>query len=181
MGLSIRAYARHRGVSHVAVKKAIDGGRISLEPDGTLDPEKADADWARNTEPRGPRRTRAAGGAPEAEEAVAAKLPPLGGMNGAGGTTLLQARIANEVLKARHRQLDLEAKRGQKIDRDRAIAQVFKLAREERDAWLNWPNRVAPGLAAQLGVDEHALHVALDAAVRTHLEELGELRPKVDG
>ena len=24
MGLSIRAYARHRGVSHVAVKKAID-------------------------------------------------------------------------------------------------------------------------------------------------------------
>ena len=38
MGLSIRAYARHRGVSHVAVKKAIDTGRITPLPDGTIDP-----------------------------------------------------------------------------------------------------------------------------------------------
>ena len=36
MGLSIRTYARHRGVSHVAVKKAIDTGRISQLPDGTI-------------------------------------------------------------------------------------------------------------------------------------------------
>ena len=35
-------------------------------------------------------------------------------------------------------------------------------------------------LAAQLGVDPHALHVALEAAVREHLQELGELRPRVD-
>jgi hypothetical protein len=41
MGLSIRAYARHRGVSHVAVKKAIDSGRITPEADGTLDPQRA--------------------------------------------------------------------------------------------------------------------------------------------
>ncbi|OQA32897.1 MAG: hypothetical protein BWY57_01624 [Betaproteobacteria bacterium ADurb.Bin341] len=34
IGLSIRAYARHRGVSHVAVKKAIDAGRITPEADG---------------------------------------------------------------------------------------------------------------------------------------------------
>ena len=36
MGLSIRAYARHRGVSHVAVKKAIDTGRITQGADGTI-------------------------------------------------------------------------------------------------------------------------------------------------
>ena len=51
MGLSIRAYARHRGVSHVAVKKAIDTGRISQLPDGTIDPVVADAQWAANTTP----------------------------------------------------------------------------------------------------------------------------------
>ena len=45
MGLSIRAYARHRGVSHVAVKKAIDTGRITQLPDGTIDPVVADAQW----------------------------------------------------------------------------------------------------------------------------------------
>ena len=46
--------------------------------------------------------------------------------------------------------------------------------------WLNWPARVSAPLAASLGVDPHALHVALDAAVREHLEELGELRIRVD-
>ncbi|MGD0778787.1 MAG: elements of external origin, partial [Candidatus Solibacter sp.] len=40
-GLSARAYARVRGVSHVAVLKAIKNKRISLGADGTIDPVKA--------------------------------------------------------------------------------------------------------------------------------------------
>ena len=45
--------------------------------------------------------------------------------------------------------------------------------------------RVAAGLtqaqmAAKLEVDAHALHVAIEAAVREHLMELGELRARVD-
>src|SRR5437879_713481 len=51
MRLSIRAYARARGVSHVAVLKAAKTGRIQLEPDGTIDPAKADAAWQRSTDP----------------------------------------------------------------------------------------------------------------------------------
>ena len=39
MGLSRRAYARHRGVAENAVRKAIASGRIELEPDGTIDPD----------------------------------------------------------------------------------------------------------------------------------------------
>jgi hypothetical protein len=50
LGLSIRAYARHRGGSDIAVHKAIRAGRITPEADGTLDPEKADREWNRNTE-----------------------------------------------------------------------------------------------------------------------------------
>jgi len=53
MGLSIRAYAQHRGVSHTAVAKAIKAGRIPQEPDGSVDPAKADAAWDRNTIARG--------------------------------------------------------------------------------------------------------------------------------
>ena len=56
----------------------------------------------------------------------------------------------------------------------------FKLARDERDAWLNWPARISAQMAARLGVDPHTLHVALEAAVRDHLQELGELRPRVE-
>ena len=50
MGLSIRAYARHRGVSDTAVHKAIRAGRITPEADGTIDPERADRDWAKNSD-----------------------------------------------------------------------------------------------------------------------------------
>ena len=51
MGLSIRAYARHRGVTDTAVHKAIRSGRINALSDGTIDPDQADAQWARNTLP----------------------------------------------------------------------------------------------------------------------------------
>jgi hypothetical protein len=51
MGLSIRAYARHRGVSHVAILRAIKAGRIPKEADGTIDQAKADAAWDRTTSP----------------------------------------------------------------------------------------------------------------------------------
>ena len=38
----------------------------------------------------------------------------------------------------------------------------------------------AQGGGTELGIDEHTLFVALDVAVRVHLEELGEFVPKVD-
>lgn len=189
MGLSIRAYARHRGVSHVAVKKAIDTGRITPLPDGTLDPEIADAQWAKNTLSRkaaeqpsqparpspartSPARTSPASRSPEVPD-PAQSLP-------SGGASLLQARTANEVLKARLKQIALAEKKEELVDRAKAVAQVFKLARSERDAWLNWPARVSAQMASSLGVDAHTMHVALEAAVREHLIELGELRPRVD-
>ena len=43
MSMSLRAYARHRGVALSAVQKAIATGRIHPEPDGSIDPAKADA------------------------------------------------------------------------------------------------------------------------------------------
>lgn len=187
-GLSIRAYARHRGVSHVAVKKAIDTGRITQLSDGTIDPDTADAQWAQNTlqprkaaEPVAASITKArpspvvAETAPQREPAEPS-APPLS----AGGTSLLQARTVNEVLKAKLKQVELAEKKDELVDRAKAVAHVFKLARNERDAWLNWPARVSGQMASQLGVDPHTMHIAVEAAVREHLIELGELRPKVD-
>lgn len=181
MGLSIRAYARHRGVSDAAVRKAIKTGRIAPEPDGTVDPVKADAAWDRNTDgaqQRQPQR-------PASQEAIqtvrdTAGEAPLASGIGTGGTTFLQARTANEVLKAQTGKVRLARLKGDLVDRSQAIAHVFTLARAERDAWLNWPARISAPMAAKLGVDPHALHLTLDTAVREHLLELGELRPRVD-
>ncbi len=67
-----------------------------------------------------------------------------------GGTTFLQAKTANEVLKAQERRLRLQKMKGELVDRARAEALVFRLAREERDAWITWPARVAALMAAEL-------------------------------
>ena len=188
MGLSIRAYARHRGVSHVAVKKAIDTGRITPLPDGTIDPDTADAQWAQNTlQPRSAaepekvstakaRRVVATDEAATQRDAVDASTAPMS----ASGTSLLQARTVNEVLKAKLNNLELAHRKKELVDRAQAVAHVFKLARIERDAWLNWPARISGQMASALGVDAHTMHVTLEAAVREHLIELGELRPRVD-
>lgn len=93
---------------------------------------------------------------------------------------MLQARTVNEVVKAQTNKVRLARLKGELVDRPQAIAHVFKLARSERDAWLNWPARISAQMAAKLNVDPHTMHVALEAAVREHLQELGELRPRVD-
>ena len=181
MGLSIRAYARHRGVSHVAVKKAIDTGRITPEADGTIEPNRADLEWAQNTVAA--RKTAAAKTASPAAEPIrpaSAPVEPVAPPLSAGGTSLLQARTVNEVVKAQTNKVRLAQLKGDLVDRSQAIAHVFRLARTERDAWLNWPARISAEMAAKLEVDAHELHVALESAVRDHLIELGDMRPRVD-
>ena len=182
MGISIRAYARHRGVSDAAVRKAIAAGRITPEADGTIDAERVDREWARNSDaPRNGTATRAVKVAvPESSgptgDGQAASLAT----SAAGGTSLLQARTVNEVVKAQTNKVRLARLKGELVDRPQAIAHVFKLARSERDAWLNWPARISAQMAAKLGVDPHTMHISLEAAVREHLQELGEMRPRVD-
>jgi hypothetical protein len=58
-----------------------------------------------------------------------------------GGTTFLQAKTANEVLKAQERRIRLQKLKGELVDRARAETLMFRLAREERDAWVTWPAR----------------------------------------
>ena len=178
MGISIRAYARHRGVSDAAVRKAITAGRITPEADGTIDADRVDLEWTRNSD--APRIGTAARAikvtVPEASGATSsgsATLPT-------GGTSLLQARTVNEVVKAQTNKLRLAQLKGELVDRSQAIAHVFKLARAERDAWLNWPARISAQMAAKLMVDPHTMHITMETAVREHLQELGEMRPNVD-
>ena len=201
MGLSIRAYARHRGVTDTAVHKAIRSGRITPEPDGTVDANRADLEWDRNTDsPRQGTKQKAAtvkfpqgdvsaaGTAsgstedPNGSGASASQGRNSGGSNssGGGGTSLLQARTVNEVVKAQTNKVRLARLKGELVDRPQAIAHVFKLARSERDAWLNWPARVSAEMAVKLGLDPHPMHVALENAVREHLQEHGDMRPRVD-
>lgn len=46
------AYAEHRGVSRMAVSKAVKAGRIKKDANGKIDVAQADADWEANTKPQ---------------------------------------------------------------------------------------------------------------------------------
>ena len=59
--------------------------------------------------------------------------------------------MANKVLKAQTARVRLQKMKGEVVDRARATAMVFDLARRERDAWLHWPPWVAANIVAELG------------------------------
>jgi hypothetical protein len=191
---SNRELARQLGVSETAVRRAEKAGRIKREPDGAWDLAGVKAAWANNTDqaqqrqspaagPRGGRsavKRRALKPVPEAAlGAVRDTLRENGESVSAGGMTFIQARTANEVLKAQERRVRLQRMNGELVDRAKAVAQVFKLARDERDAWVNWPARVAAMIAAEIEVDPHRVHTVLERHVRDHLAELAEVRPSL--
>jgi hypothetical protein len=188
---SNRELARQLGVSETAVRRAEKAGRIRREPDGGWDLAGVKAAWAGNTDPaqqrpspdpdRHSRRpARALKPVPEAAVgAVRETLREYGEPVAAGGMTFMQARTANEVLKAQERRLRLQRMKGELVDRAKAVAQVFKLARDERDAWVNWPARVAAMIAAELEVDPHSVHTVLERHVREHLADLADVRPSL--
>jgi hypothetical protein len=183
MGLSIRAYARHRGVSHVAVLRAIKQGRVPLESDGTIDCERADASWERATDPaRGKSKPKASAEKlrPVGEAAVGSVRETLKeqGLPAGGNVTFVQARTAHEIAKVHLARLRLQRMKGELVERARATALVFRLAREERDSWLNWPARVAALIAADLGVEAHPMQKVLETHVRAQLADLAGVQPE---
>jgi hypothetical protein len=121
-----------------------------------------------------------AAGAPGRPEERARDARDHGEEPAPGGPSFLQARSANEVLKAQEGKLRLSRLKGELIDRARATAQVFTLAHQERDDWVQWPARVAADLAAEPGMETHTVQTALEAAVKAQLAELTELKSRID-
>lgn len=181
-GMSERQYAAHAGISRGAVQKARAAGRLVLFPDGSIDAQASDLRRAATTDPSKQRQQagKPARLKPVSEAAVGAVRETLKeqGLPAGGNVTFVQARTAHEIAKAHLARLKLQERRGALIDRARATALVFRLAREERDAWANWPARVAALMAVELGVEAHAMQKVLGAHVRAHLAELAEVKPE---
>ena len=183
-GMSEREYAAHAGISRGAVQKARASGRLVLYGDGSIDAAASDARRRQATDPSMQRGRHNPSLRPVPEAAVGAvsetlREQGLPAPQAAGGMTYLQARTANEVLKAQERKMRLQKLRGELVDRARAVAMVFRLARQERDAWSGWPARVAAMMAAELGLDPHAMQTVLETYIRQHLDELADVRPEL--
>ena len=164
-GVPLRAYARMRGVSLAAVQKALASKRISANPDGSIDPERANRDWERNTF------------AGKTVDQVIHEQPSLAGMPQAMGgrdftTEYHRARAVRETFAARTAQLEYEERAGKLIPAARAAEYAAGFSSIVRDALMALPDRVAPMLAAL--DDEKAIHKMLSNELNALLKKLNK-------
>jgi len=85
-----------------------------------------------------------------------------------------EAQTRRLTALAEKAELEAGKLRDELINRHKVLEAVQEMAQAERDAILAWPARAAPILAADLGIEQHALQAALDASLRAHLTERAE-------
>ena len=159
-GVSIRGYARMRGCTEGAVRKAIAAKRITPNADGTIDPERANQEWARNTfagktlheaarpamaQPRPP--------------APPSAVPPPAEMTSDPVAAYLRARAVSETFKAKITQMEYEERTGKLMQATKAGEYAMQFSAIVSDALSAWPDRLTPLIAAT--TDERVVHRVL--------------------
>ena len=167
--LSLRTYAKHRGVAMSAVQKAIKSGRITTNQAGKIDSDIADAEWKANT--RQQHQGRPAGARVPARTSVASVVESERTETaGAGGLDYFRARAVREGYLARLAKIEFEEKTAKLISRDEVQVAAFTNGRMARDNLLNIPDRLAATLAAETDADK--VHLILTGEIRKALDEL---------
>ena len=153
-GISQRAYARLRGVALSAVQKAIKTKRITPNEDGTIDPERANQEWERNTFAG---KTLHQATQTTRPQVVPLSAPPPRGGSGMPGqpdvssdpvAAYLRARAVSETFKAKTAQLEYEERAGKLIQATKAGEYAAHWSAIVGDALSAYPDRVAPLVAA---------------------------------
>lgn len=163
-------YAKHRGVSGVAVHKAVKAGRISTI-DGKIDPHVADIQWEKNT------RARVAPPKPgNVSEAGASASPSAGPDSPPDGKTedYWDARSRRETAEAAIAEMKEAEMRGLLIRADAVRSALATRISATRDALLQIPSRLAPVLAAESDM-ERVIEI-LEAELRQALSQLSDLK-----
>ena len=156
MGVSLRAYARMRGVTLVAVQKAIKSRRITPNPDGTIDPERANQEWDRNTFAGKTLLAKALTPSAAQRGNRAANIPQPGEVSTDPVAAYLRARAVSETYRAKVAQLEYEERAGRLLRAEKAAEYAAQFSAIVGDALSTWPDRLTPVLAAT--TDETAVH-----------------------
>lgn len=158
-------YSKHRkakglrGGSHVAVGDAIKSGRITLEPDGSIDPVKADAEWARTTQERSRVTVTSAPNREPARQAQDQDMP---------ARAYSTSRAIREGFLAQITKMNYDLMAGKLISRDEVAAERLNRNRMIRDGVLNIADRVAATIAADVAGEMSAAGLPFDLSDLTH-------------
>lgn len=176
-------YAKHAGVDRKTIGRWLKAGKyIVLDDAGLIDVEASDSARATlrdSTDPRTKNATRKKDAQANADvglkedsttdEAVTQIMLA----NGAEMTREEASRVKENYL-ALLTKLEFEKEDGQLVELSVAESVLFAAFRQQRDAWMNWPSRVAPLMAADLDVPADRMTEVLIEYVHKHISGLGE-------
>ncbi|WNJ81677.1 hypothetical protein RJE46_10765 [Cedecea neteri] len=171
-------YAQHSGVDRKTIGRWIKAGRFIVMDGDLIDVEASDAALKKNRDGKDPRATNAkkqrvnvadSESGDEIEDAARAIILT----EGANLTREEAARIRENYM-ALLAKLQYEKDSGQLVELAVAEEVLFNAFRQQRDAWLNWPSRVAPLIAADLDVPADRMTEVLIEHVHKHISVLGE-------
>jgi len=164
--VTVAEYARLKGITNDAVRKAIKAGRLKdalvTNEKGRLRviPDVADREWQENTaHHRKPGPQAVVGGAINHDPLLDddAEIPNFN-----------VSRAKREAYQAELARLEYEEKQGTLVNAEAVKKEAFRVARLVRDAMLNIPDRIAAELAAD--TDTFSVHKRLTAEIRTALK-----------
>lgn len=128
--VSLREYARRRGVTLRAVQKAVESGRVSLVKDekGNLkvDPEAADKQWRDGTDPAKQRSPNNLSGDEDNNSA----------------STYSKARAMREAYMARMAKIDFEERSGKLVESDKVQVEWQKIVTTAKSRLLAVPSKI---------------------------------------
>lgn len=161
--ISFSEYARRRGCTEGAVRRAIKDGRITTHS-GKVDPVAADAQWSRNTRVR-------AGSRPTGDAALSIAPERESSDDGDGG--YWKSRARREAAEAEIAELKLAEQQGELIRAAAIRSAHAKRLAGLREALLQIPNRLAAVLAAE--ADQAKCHDAIQAEIHGVLASVSTL------
>lgn len=199
--ISVREYARRKGISHTAVNRAINDRRLvnSIAKDSKgrwkiADENLADQEWAANTSQASPRnrisgetkRNKATASTPyEPREPNGAPpalgIPPAAAdlpdekVSARGGPSYAVSQAVRVAYQARMAKLEYEKEIGKLIPADAVRVAMFNVARKCRDMLMGMPDRVAPLVLGSPSLFE--IQRVLTDEVRRVCAEISNLKP----
>lgn len=190
-----REFAKLAGCDEKQVRRAIASGKLKPDADGRLDPALVSSGWRRpirsskavadsaDTSKVSAKTVRTESvRAPVVDEndspteAAAKLVMAMGATN-----DLAEAIRIKENFNALLKQLEYEQKSGSLVDLSVARTVLFDCARAARDSWMNWPMRVGPKIAADLGLEADRVTEVLIEHVHRQIADLGEPDAHFDG
>uniref|UniRef100_UPI0021BDA8D7 hypothetical protein n=1 Tax=Yersinia aleksiciae TaxID=263819 RepID=UPI0021BDA8D7 len=172
-------YAKHAGVDRKTVNRWIKAGKYIVLDGDLVNVEESDKAVATLRDSKDPRTKNASKKKPvkvkaaDIDDSTDAAVKEIMLATGAQMTREEAARVKENYL-ALLTKLEFEKEDGQLVELTAAEAILFSAFREQRDAWMNWPSRVAPLMAADLDVPADRMTEVLLAYVHKHISGLGE-------